>query len=176
MIIHTPVVHSDNDSVYCSKEYADSMRVARVNLHYVACYEPRTNQYLERYRGVLLPMVQVLLLEGSYPLKYWSIMVQHVCWINDRLVQSNGKALIKIFAPHLEKPIDFSHVHPTGVLAYWPVSKARSDDPKLGHNGVGVYLGPAAMWQQAGHLVLTKAGHVLCVAHVRVDTAVKPLL
>ncbi len=57
--------------------------------------------------------------------------------------------------PHLEKPIDFSHVHPTGLLAYWPVSKARRDDLKLGRTSVGVYLGPAAMQQQAGHLVLT---------------------
>ncbi len=33
VIIHTPVVHSDNDSVYRSKEYADCMRAAHVNLH-----------------------------------------------------------------------------------------------------------------------------------------------
>ncbi len=56
------------------------------------------------------------------------------------------------------------------------MSKARCDGPKLGRNGVGVYLGPAAMRQQARHLVSTKAGHVLCVAHVCVDTAVKPFL
>ncbi len=83
VIIHTPVVHSDNDSVYRSKEYADCMRAAHVNLHYVACYEPRTNPYSEQYGGVLLPMVRLLLLEGSYPSKYWSIMVQHACWITE---------------------------------------------------------------------------------------------
>jgi hypothetical protein len=53
VIIHTPVVHSDNDSVYPSKEYADRMRVVRVNLHYAACYEPRTNPYSEQNGGVL---------------------------------------------------------------------------------------------------------------------------
>jgi hypothetical protein len=32
------------------------------------------------------------------------------------------------------------------------------------------------MWQLAGHLVLSKAGHVLCVAHVCVDAVVKLFL
>ena len=72
--------------------------------------------------------------------------------------------------------MDFTHVHPTGVLAFWPVSKARREDSKLGRNGVGVYLGPGEMRGQTGHLVLTEAGHVLSVAHVRVDTAVRPFL
>jgi hypothetical protein len=65
-------------------------------------------------------------------------------------VQSNGKALIQLVAPHLEKLIDFSHVHPTGVLAYWPVSKARCDDPKLGHNCQAVLV---STWgqQQCGN-------------------------
>ena len=174
VVIHTPVVHSDNDSVFRSKEYAERMGKARVHLHYAASYEPRTNPYAERYGGVLLPMVHALLLEGSYPSRFWSIMVQYACWINNRLVRPNGMAPIELFAPQLERPLEFSHVHPTGVLAFWPVSKARREDTKLGRNGVGVYLGPGAMRGQAGHLVLTEAGHVLSVAHVRVDTAVKP--
>jgi hypothetical protein len=176
LVIHTPVVHSDNDSVYRSKKYTERMQAAGVHLHYAASYEPRTNPYSERYGGVLLPMVRALLLEGAYPSKFWSVMVQYACWINNRLVRANGKAPIEIFALHLEKPLDFSHVHPTGVLAYWPVSKANRDDAKLGRNGVGVYLGPGSMRNQAGHLVLTEAGHVLSVAHVRVDTALKPFL
>ena len=174
VVIHTPVLHTDNDSVFRSKECTDRLRAARVHLHYAAAYEPRTNPYSERYGGVLLPMVRALLLEGSYPPKFWSIMVQHAAWTNNRLVRVNGKAPIELFAPHVKQPIDFTHVHPTGVLVFWPVSKANCDDKKLGRNGVGVYLGPAAMRDQAGHLVLTKAGHVLCVAHVRIDSAIKP--
>ena len=174
VVIHTPVVHSDNDSVYRSKEYTGRMAAAGVHLHYAACYEPRTNPYAERYGGVLLPMVRALLLEGSYPSKYWSILIQYATWVNNRMVRSGGMAPIEIFAPHLEKPLDFTHVHPTGVLAFWPVGKAQRDDAKLGRNGVGVYLGPGAMRGQSGHLVLTQAGHVLSVAHVRVDTAVRP--
>jgi hypothetical protein len=150
------------------------MAAKGVHLHFAAAYEPRTNPYSERYGGVLLPMVRALLLEGSYPPKFWSIMIQYACWTNNRLVRSSGLALIEKFAPHLEKQLDFTHVHPTGVLAYWPVSKVNSDDSKLGSNGVGVYLGPGSMRNQAGHLVWTQAGHVLSVAHVRVDTTVKP--
>jgi transposase InsO family protein len=172
--VHVLTLHSDNDSVLRSKEYTSRMLAARVNLHYSAPYEPRTNPYAERYGGTLLPMMRALLLEGSYPPKYWSMMVYLACWTNNRLVRPNGRAPIEVFAPHLENSLDFTHVHPTGVLAYWPVSKPNRDDSKLGSNGVGVYIGPAAMRGQTGHLVMTHKGHVLCVSHVRVDPAVKP--
>ena len=181
-IVHTSVLHSDNDSVFRSKEYQDRMTKAHVKLHFAATSEPRTNPYSERFGGVLLPMVRALLLEGSLPSKYWTVMLQHACWINNRLVRAKatgsdeGRAPIELFAPHLDQPIDFSRVYPVGVLAYWPLSKVKRDDPKLGCNGVGVYLGPAEMRGQTGHLVLTQSGHVLCVAHVRVDTAVRPFL
>jgi hypothetical protein len=49
VVIHTPVLHTDNDSVFRSKECTDRLRTARVHLHYVAAYEPRTNPYSERY-------------------------------------------------------------------------------------------------------------------------------
>ena len=169
-----PVLHTDNDSVFRSKDFVERMNAANVHLHHSAAYEPRTNPYAERYGGVLLPMVRALLLEGSYPSKFWSVMVQLAAWTNNRLVRPSGLAPIEVFAPKLPQPLDFSRVHPTGVLAYWPVSKARREDAKLGRNGVGVYLGPGAMQGRTGHLVLTEAGHVLSVAHVRVDTAVRP--
>ena len=43
------------------------MHVAGVYFHGAASYEPRTIPYVERYGGVLLPLVRVLLSEGSYP-------------------------------------------------------------------------------------------------------------
>ena len=89
-------------------------------------------------------------------------------------MRQHGLVPIDVFAPHLEQPLDFSRVHPTGVLAYWPVSKPNSDNAKLGSNCMGVYLGPAAMHSQTGHLVLTHKGHVLHVPHVHVYSAVKP--
>jgi hypothetical protein len=42
VVVHTPVVHSDNDSVYHSKKYTDRLQAAGVHLHYAASYEPRT--------------------------------------------------------------------------------------------------------------------------------------
>jgi hypothetical protein len=149
--VHVPILHSDNDSVLWSKDYINLMQAAGVHLYYSAAYEPLTNPYAEKFGGTLLPMVRALLLEGSYPPKFWSVMVMHACWIHNRLVQANGKAPIEVFAPHLENLINFSHVYPTGVLAYWPVSKVNREDAKLGSNSVCVYLGPAEMRSQRGH-------------------------
>lgn len=56
LVIHTPIVHSDNDSVFRSKEYSDRLRAASVHLHNAAWYEPRI-LYSELIGGVLLPMV-----------------------------------------------------------------------------------------------------------------------
>jgi hypothetical protein len=162
--VHVHTLHSDNDSVLRSKEYTSCMLTAWVNLHYLAPYKPCTNQYAERYGGTLLLMMCALLLKGSYPPKYWSMMVYLACWTNNSLVHPNGQAPIEVFAQHLENSLNFTQVHPTRVLAYWPVSKLNSDDLKLGSNCVDVYIRPAAMRGQTGHLVMMHKGHVLCVS------------
>ncbi len=59
MVIHTPVLHTDNDSVFCSKECTDCLLAARVHLHYAAAYEPRTNPYSES--SLRLIVAQILL-------------------------------------------------------------------------------------------------------------------
>jgi hypothetical protein len=165
-------LHSDNDSVFRSAENKSRMKNLKVILHFAVPWEPRTNPYAERYGGVLLPMCRALMLEGCYPMKFWSIIVLLACWILNRLVRPSGNAPIETFAL---QSIDFTNVHPTGVLCYWYISKDRRTDPKLGVTaGVGVYIGPAAIHRQSGHLVISPAGRIICTAHVRVNNAVQP--
>jgi hypothetical protein len=166
------VLHADNDSMFRCEKYQKLMGTLGVHLHFAVQYEARTNPYAERFSGVIIPMARALQLEGCYPSKFWPVTTALAVWLHNRIVRSCGHAPLELFAPSVN--IDFSSVWPTGTLAYWPMPKKNRNDPKLGSNGVGVYLGPADMVHQAGHLVLTPTGRIFCVAHVRVDTTVRP--
>jgi len=59
--------------------------MAELNVHltFSSPYEPRTNPFAERMGGSLTAMTRTLLLEGSYPPKFWSVLVRIASWINN---------------------------------------------------------------------------------------------
>ena len=165
-------MHSDNASVFKSAKHKARMAAMGINLTFSAPYEPRTNGHAERFGAVVMTTTRAMLLEGSFPPKFWSVMVRMACWTLNRLVRSDGNAPIETFA---KKDIDFSNLHPAGTLAYWHVDKKQRDDPKLGNSAaVGVYLGPAEVFGQRGHLVYTTNDRLRAVSHILVDIDTKP--
>jgi Integrase core domain len=164
-------VYSDNATVYTSKRCQATCNSLGVNLSNAASYEARTNPYAERYGQTMATATRALLLEGSYPPKFWSIMVRVACWTVNRLVRADDQAPIETFAL---KKVDFSKVHPTGVLCYWHVGKQQRDGKLANTADVGVYLGNGGAVQNRGHLVLTTANKIRVVSHLLVDNDCKP--
>jgi len=170
-------LHTDNASVFKSKHHADQMRALGVRLHYANPYEARTNPFAERYGGVLITSLRALLLEGSYPPRFWSILLRVAYWTLNCLVSKDSKvAPIETFRTNnKEVKIDFSNVHPTGTLCFWSQPKKLRDDPKLGNSSsVGVYIGPAEPFGAKGHLVYTANDRLRTVSHILVDYSTKP--
>ena len=85
-------LHTDNASVFKSKRHADRMAELHVRLHFAHPYEPRTNPFAERYGGVLITALRALMLEGSYPPRFWSVLLRVACWILNHLVRKDLKA------------------------------------------------------------------------------------
>ncbi|MGA0840423.1 MAG: hypothetical protein ACO3P1_11075, partial [Pseudomonadales bacterium] len=165
-------LHTDNASYFTSGQMAKDMGNMGVTMHFASPYDPRTNPFAERYGGILLPTIRALLLEGSYPPKFWSVLLRTACWTLNRLVRPHGKAPIEEFAG---QDVDFSKVHPTGILCYWSIDKKHRDDPKFGNAAsVGVYIGPGEAVGSRGHLVYTADNKLRVVSHVIVDHTSKP--
>ena len=168
----TLTMYSDNASIFTSAHHKKRLAELNVQPRYAAPYEARTNPYAERFGGVLLTVARSMLLEGSYPPKFWSIIVPMACWTVNRVVRQSGDAPFELFTG---KELDFSKVHPTGTLCYWHVDKKHRDDPKLGSTAaVGVYLGPGEAVGSRGHLVFTTGDRVRAVSHVLIDDESKP--
>jgi transposase InsO family protein len=170
-------LHTDNASVFKSKRHSARMAELHVRLHYANPYEPRTNPFAERYGGVLITAMRAILLEGSYPPRFWSVLLRIACWILNHLVRKDLKAApVELFnngkkdQPSYNGKLDFSNIHPTGTLCYWSQPKKLRDDPKLGNASAdGVYIGPAAPFGAEGHLVYTTNDRLRTVSHILVD-------
>ena len=133
-------VHSDNDKVMICKSTREKLTALGVMDHRASPYNPRTNQYAERAGGVLLHMLRARLVDGHFPLKFWSVLVHGCAWTWNRLVRPSGSAPIELFE---RKPVNFSNMHIPGVLVYWHLDKRLCVNKKLGPTaGVGVYIGP----------------------------------
>ena len=165
-------LHTDNASVFASKKQKSRLAQQKVKFHFASAYDPRTNPYAERHGGILIGATRALLLEGSYPPKFWSLLVRVAQWILNRLVREDGFAPIEVFSG---AEVDFSNVHPTGTLCYWALHKKQRDDPKLGSAAaVGVYIGPGEAFNTRGHMVFTANNRLSSVSHVLVDDSSKP--
>jgi transposase InsO family protein len=144
-------VHTDNASYFNSSAITKRMAELNVTLSYSAPYEPRTNPYAERYGGVLLSLVRSVIIDGSFPPKFWSVLVRTTAWTLNWVVRPCGVCPLEKYTG--KKP-DFSNVHPAGVLAYWHVDKKHRADSKLGNAAaVGVYLGSAEAFGARWHAV-----------------------
>jgi len=165
-------LHTDNASVFTSKQQKSRLARQKVKFHFASAYDPRTNPYAERHGGILIGATRALLLEGSYPPKFWSLLVRVAQWTLNRLVREDGFAPIEVFSG---AEVDFSNVYPTGTLCYWALHKKQRDDPKLGSAAaVGVYIGPGEAFNTRGHMVFTANNRLSSVSHVLVDDSSKP--
>ena len=165
-------LHTDNASVFKSKDHVARMAKLKVSLHFASPYDARTNPFAERMGGVLIGMTRALLLEGAFPAKFWSVIIRTAQLTLNRLVRANGKSPVEQFTGG---DIDFSNVYPTGTLCYWAIPKKLRDDPKLGNAAsVGVYLGPGDAFNTRGHMVFTANEHMTAVSHVLIDEDTKP--
>jgi hypothetical protein len=166
------ILHTDNASVFTSKHQKQRLTRMGVVFHFSAVYDARTNPYAERHGGLLIGTSRALTFEGSFPPKFWSLLVRVAQWIMNRLVRKDGYAPIEVFSG---KEIDFSEVYPPGVLCYWPLRKDLRDNSKLGSAAsVGVYIGPGEAFGSRGHMVLTANNKLCCVSHVVVDLETRP--
>jgi hypothetical protein len=112
-------------------------------------------------------MLQARLVDGPFPPKVWSVLIQGCPWTWNHLVRPTGQALIKLFE---RKPINFTNVFVRGVLVYWHLNKCLSVDKKLWPTaGVGIYIGPADAVCQSGHQVYTLDGSVISTPFVIPD-------
>jgi transposase InsO family protein len=168
----TLTVHSDNASYFRGGPHVQRLAELNVTVTFSTPYVPDTNPFAERFGQTLMKMTRAMLLEGSFPPKFWSVLIRTAVWTLNRIVREDGTAPIETFSG---ETIDFTNVYPAGVLAFWPVPKRNRADPKLGDTaGAGVYLGPAAAFGARGHLCLNANNKLYTVSHVITDPDVKP--
>jgi transposase InsO family protein len=103
-------LHTDNATTFKKAEHVKRMAELKVALHFSSPYDARTNPFAERHGGVLINTTRSLLLEGSYPAKFWPLLLRVAQWTLNRIVRKDGgKAPIEKFSG---AEIDFSNVYP----------------------------------------------------------------